>query len=70
MQNDSNKTNFTLAWEQEAKILFPGQSYFLNYKEEYFAESFALFFLSDETRMELKEFAPVTYGLFSQLYNG
>ncbi|MEK3886103.1 anthrax toxin lethal factor-related metalloendopeptidase [Bacillus sp. FSL K6-3431] len=69
-QNDSNKTDFTLAWEQEANILFPGQSYFLNYKEEYFAESFALFFLSDVTRMKLKEFAPVTYGLFSQLYNG
>lgn len=68
LQNDSIKTNITLVWKQEAKTLFPNLSYFLDYKEEYFAESFALFFFSDETRARLKEFAPVTYELLSELY--
>ncbi|MBS4176633.1 anthrax toxin lethal factor-related metalloendopeptidase [Lederbergia citrea] len=55
-------------WELEAPILFPGQHYFLDYEEEYFAESFAYYFFSPETRNELKQHAPKTYTLLSRLY--
>ncbi len=69
MQNDSIMADITLAWEQEAKALFPEQSYFLNYKEEYFAESFALYFISKENRMKLKQLAPDTYASLSDYIN-
>lgn len=53
-----------ILWQQEAPILFPGQRYFIDYQEEYFAECFALFFSSQETREVLKKKVPKTYQFF------
>jgi Pro-Pro endopeptidase len=54
-------------WEKERADLFPGQSYFLLFPEEYFAESFAMFFLNDETQESLYERAPQTYQFIHSL---
>ncbi|MHC0035711.1 anthrax toxin lethal factor-related metalloendopeptidase [Pseudoneobacillus sp. C159] len=56
-----NNHTFLMIWEQEKASLFPNQSYFLNYPEEYFAETFAMYYYSDETRQTLYQFAPLTY---------
>ncbi|MBS4209833.1 toxin [Bacillus sp. FJAT-50079] len=55
------------AWEKEAKSLFPEQKYFLDYEEEFFAESFAYYFLSNESRTKLKQNAPHMYALFAEI---
>lgn len=54
-------------WEQESNILFPGQTYFINYPEEYFAETFAMYYLGGETKRVLKERAPKTYAFVNSL---
>ena len=54
-------------WNQEKEQLFPGKSYFFTYPEEYFAESFAYYFLGGQYRNELKRKAPLTYQLMSKL---
>ncbi|MFT4414120.1 anthrax toxin lethal factor-related metalloendopeptidase [Fredinandcohnia humi] len=54
-------------WEKESNKLFPGRTYFTTYPEEYFAEAFAMYFLSNETRQELQSTAPLTYELFMNL---
>lgn len=54
-------------WENEASSIFPGISYFTDYKEEYFAECFALYFYSSDTRTLLKKKAPKTYQFFQGL---
>jgi Pro-Pro endopeptidase len=48
-------------WEKERSVLFQGQSYFLLFPEEYFAETFAMFHLNNETQRTLYENAPQTY---------
>ncbi|WP_078409691.1 anthrax toxin lethal factor-related metalloendopeptidase [Priestia abyssalis] len=53
--------DFLNAWQNERERLFPGKGYFLMYPEEYFAETFAMFYLSQLTRNQLKEKAPDTY---------
>ncbi|WP_318508651.1 anthrax toxin lethal factor-related metalloendopeptidase [Bacillus sp. T3] len=62
----SNPTYLKI-WKQERNILFPGQSYFINYPEEYFAETFAMYYLSEETKEILKKEAPKTYAFFNSL---
>jgi Pro-Pro endopeptidase len=52
---------FLELWKKETKFLFPGRTYFLNYPEEYFAETFAMYFLGGEYRELLKKTAPETY---------
>lgn len=64
--DDLNAT-FTRVWEEEAEVLFMNRRYFLDYEEEYFAETFALYFYSTKSRNELKKLAPKTYEFFSQL---
>ncbi|WP_082892575.1 anthrax toxin lethal factor-related metalloendopeptidase [Rossellomorea aquimaris] len=54
-------------WKREAPLLFPNDTYFLQYKEEYFAETFAMYFLNSETRNLLKEKAPATFQYFEEL---
>lgn len=61
------EAQITRSWEEEAASLFPGKDYFLNYKEEFFAESFAYFFYSAETRGDLRKSAPVMYEYLSSL---
>jgi Pro-Pro endopeptidase len=52
---------FRSIWQEEAAKLFPHHYYFLTYPEEYFAESFAYYYYSDETRKHLQIAAPKTY---------
>lgn len=60
--NDLKYNRFYLdIWEKERAILFPGQSYFLLFPEEYFAESFAMYYLNEETNKLLYQRAPQTY---------
>lgn len=55
------KPDFQAIWKQEVENVFPGQAYFVEYPEEYFAECFALFYVSKEQNILLKRFAPRTY---------
>ncbi|MET3696021.1 hypothetical protein SAMN05877753_102447 [Bacillus oleivorans] len=52
---------FLTVWEQEAPFIFPGDSYFLSYPEEYFAETFAMYFYTQGSRTSLQELAPLTF---------
>ncbi|WP_010283917.1 anthrax toxin lethal factor-related metalloendopeptidase [Bacillus timonensis] len=54
-------------WKNEVNQLFPNQSYFHDYPEEYFAESFAMYYLSNKTRNQLRLTAPMTYQFFVEL---
>jgi Pro-Pro endopeptidase len=63
-------TIFLKIWKEEANQLFPKREYFLTYPEEYFAESFVMYYLSNESRNELKEKAPLTYELFKKIEQG
>ncbi|ASS99442.1 MULTISPECIES: anthrax toxin lethal factor-related metalloendopeptidase [Geobacillus] len=58
---------FQAIWREEAPRLFPGESYFLTYPEEYFAESFAYYYASGKTRQTLRAAAPRTYALIRGL---
>jgi Pro-Pro endopeptidase len=67
-QNVSKSKEFQLIWEEERGILFPGNSYFILHSEEYFAETFAMYYLNDETKLQLKKLAPQTYDFFQSLH--
>lgn len=58
---------FQAIWKDEAPILFPNQNYFLHFIEEYFAETFAMYFLNETTREKLLLHAPKTYSFFETL---
>jgi hypothetical protein len=62
-----SEPRFLAIWRKEAPELFPGNAYFLNYPEEYFAESFAMYYYSEETRQQLKKTAPLTYQYIKNL---
>jgi len=64
---NEKKSEFNKIWVNEANQLFPNNPYFLNYEEEYFAESFAYYFYSDDTRNILKKLAPETFQFFTRL---
>jgi hypothetical protein len=66
-QDEQTEDLVSQSWEKEAPVLFPGESYFLNYKEEFFAESFAFYFYSPQTRGELKRSAPLMYEFLDSL---
>ncbi|MBS4173197.1 toxin [Bacillus sp. FJAT-49736] len=63
----NEQSTFDTIWKQEAPKLFPGNAYFIDYQEEYFAECFAMFFYSTSTKIQLKKFAPFTYEYISKL---
>lgn len=67
-ENISQDKVFQLIWEEERGILFPGNSYFILHAEEYFAETFAMYYLNDETKLQLKKLAPKTYDFFQRLH--
>ncbi len=67
-QNISQDKVFQVIWEEERGILFPGNSYFILHVEEYFAETFAMYYLNDETKLQLKKLAPQTYDFFQSLH--
>ncbi|MFJ7745885.1 toxin [Peribacillus sp. NPDC097295] len=54
-------------WGKEVDTLFPGQSYFSTYPEEYFAEAFAMFYVNTEQNHLLRRKAPETYQFIKQL---
>jgi Pro-Pro endopeptidase len=54
-------------WEKERSILFPNHSYLLMFPEEYFAESFAMYYLNDKTKINLYQRAPQTYEFIRNL---
>lgn len=58
---------FQAVWKKEVNQMFPNRSYFSDYPEEYFAEAFAMYYLSEETRNYVKNVAPLTYQLFVEL---
>ena len=58
---------FLEIWEEEREALFPGKPYFTTLPEEYFAETFAMYYLGEETRQELKNIAPNTFRFYSDL---
>jgi len=62
-----DKAAFLTAWEKEVTSLFPGQTYFHSYPEEYFAETFAMYYLNQEEREILKSKAPLTYLFIGKL---
>ncbi|WP_409973247.1 anthrax toxin lethal factor-related metalloendopeptidase [Bacillus sp. Bva_UNVM-123] len=57
----STSAAFQTIWNSEKEKLFSGESYFLRYSEEYFAEAFALYYRDQESRNRLKKLAPLTY---------
>jgi Pro-Pro endopeptidase len=67
-QSISKDKTFQFIWEEERGILFPGNSYFILHAEEYFAETFAMYYLNEETKEQLKKFAPQTYDFFKELH--
>lgn len=52
---------FINIWKQEVDQLFPLKNYFLQFPEEYFAETFAMFYYDDKSKRVLNEKAPLTY---------
>ena len=60
-QQISSSPAFYSIWNSEKRKLFPGEQYFHNYNEEYFAEVFAMFYRDKESRDRLKKSAPLTY---------
>ena len=66
-ENISKNKEFQLIWEEERAILFPGNSYFILHVEEYFAETFAMYHLNQDTNKQLKSIAPLTYRFIREL---
>lgn len=62
-----NDDEFLRIWKLESRLLFPGQSYFLNFPEEYFAESFAMYYIGGTHAKLLTEAAPQTYQFIKSL---
>jgi Pro-Pro endopeptidase len=65
-KND-DRNAFLQIWKVEAPQLFPNDSYFINYEEEFFAECFAMYYDTKDTRMHLKKLAPMTFQYISKL---
>ncbi|MFD9628444.1 anthrax toxin lethal factor-related metalloendopeptidase [Peribacillus muralis] len=59
--------DYLTIWGKEVDGLFPGQAYFSDYPEEYFAETFAMFYVNAEQNELLKQKAPETYQFIKQL---
>jgi Pro-Pro endopeptidase len=55
-------------WKQEAGLLFSGKTYFQRFPEEYFAEIFAMYYLNEKTKDELRQKAPLSYRFISKLH--
>ncbi|WP_102274861.1 anthrax toxin lethal factor-related metalloendopeptidase [Cytobacillus massiliigabonensis] len=62
-----NNQKFLKIWKKEKQSLFAKQDYFLAFPEEYFAETFAMYFLGGDSRNLLKVKAPETYRFIKSL---
>ncbi|WP_226681676.1 anthrax toxin lethal factor-related metalloendopeptidase [Sutcliffiella horikoshii] len=58
---------FIKAWKSEVSSLFPNRNYFHTFPEEYFAETFAMYYLNDVSRFELAKRAPHTFLFFQNM---
>lgn len=58
---------FLNIWTEEKYSLFQNRTYLISLPEEYFAESFAMFYVDKENRAILKERAPETYEYIKNL---
>ncbi|MDQ0155115.1 anthrax toxin lethal factor-related metalloendopeptidase [Robertmurraya andreesenii] len=58
---------FLKIWSKEKNVLFPGQTYMLSFPEEYFAESFAMYYIDATNKLVLKKRAPKTYEYIKNL---
>lgn len=70
--NISNSDKFKEIVNKEVQQLIQGHPnsanmYYFEYPEEYFAEAFTYYYLSEEYRSELKQKAPLTFEFFSNL---
>ncbi|MGG3562496.1 toxin [Neobacillus rhizosphaerae] len=63
----SQSYEFSQIWMDEHESLFPNNSYFF-YQEEYFAETFAMYYLNSTTKKLLQTKAPKTYQFISHLH--
>lgn len=63
----SQSEEFKQIWREEVAHVFPGRDYFLDYPEEYFAETFTLYYYDEEMRSRLYTNAPKTFAFFEQL---
>lgn len=57
---------FIEIWNEEVEGVL-SDDYFVNYNEEYFAETFAMYYLNEDTRLELEIYAPKTYEYIKNL---
>lgn len=58
---------FINIWKQEVDQLFPLKNYFLQFPEEYFAETFAMYYYDEKSKKVLNENAPLTYKYMKSL---
>lgn len=65
--DEENVNAIRMMWQIDANQMFPNREYLIQYEEEYFAESFAYYFFSTQTRELLKEAAPQTFAYFNRL---
>ncbi|WP_062356588.1 anthrax toxin lethal factor-related metalloendopeptidase [Bacillus kwashiorkori] len=63
----SSSGHFQHIWQEEVHKLFGNNLYFILYPEEYFAETFAMYYANEETKKNLIEIAPKTYQFIEQL---
>lgn len=66
-QELSSTSSFRGIWNKETGAVFGDNKYYTNYVEEYFAETFAMYYYSSATRDILKTKAPQTYTFFQNL---
>lgn len=58
---------FTNIWKQEVNSLFPLNTYFIQFPEEYFAETFAMYYFDERSNNLLNETAPLTFKYIKSL---
>lgn len=58
---------FLKIWTKEKHALFSNRAYLTSLPEEYFAESFAMYYLDEKNNRLLKELAPETYEYIKNL---
>lgn len=58
---------FLKIWSKEKNSLFANQTYLTSLPEEYFAESFAMYYINEENKAILKKRAPETYEYIKNL---
>lgn len=58
---------FLSIWKLEVEDIFGDNNYYLSYPEEYFAETFALYYANHESNLMLKKRAPKTYEYIRRL---